>query len=173
MGGPDRFAILKKFVDTNIVIRDLLLEALQQDRDFQTAVMELYLLKTYQATHNLQNLESGHCLRNDGSDTSAWITFDFMTKSVTAVDTNSPSSPKAGGGGGLSKKNSFSFTDLASMSQSVPVESAAASPSSDLIRKPKKGLRRGILATVEASSDLPRLFPLISAKVRFYECVTM
>lgn len=43
IGGEDRSSHFRKFVETNIVIRDLLLTALHRDLDYQIAAMELYV----------------------------------------------------------------------------------------------------------------------------------
>ena len=41
IGGTERVNTMKKFVDSNIVIRDLLLDALATDKDYRLAAMEL------------------------------------------------------------------------------------------------------------------------------------
>merc|ERR1711871_863100 len=53
IGGQDRVSTMKKFVDSNIVIHDLLLDALATDKDYRLAAMELYIRKIYRSSHNL------------------------------------------------------------------------------------------------------------------------
>ena len=85
VGHGDRALHIKKFVDGNIVVRDLLIDALRNDRDYQIAAMELYLLKNYHTTHTMEkNMTSGSSLSDDGStgDMNPWIRFTFKTKQV-------------------------------------------------------------------------------------------
>jgi hypothetical protein len=85
VGESDRVAILKKFVDSNIVIRDLLIESLRNDTEYQIAAMELYLMKLYQTNHVLKDLSCGYHLSEDMSDMSPWIKFSFRTHDVGSI----------------------------------------------------------------------------------------
>ena len=101
VGEGDRVQILKKFGESNIVIRDLLFDALRHDKDFRIAVLELYIRKVYQKTHDIGNMSAGHSLTEGGADGCAWIRFDFATKSVEAI-----------GSSELDGAGRLSYTDL-------------------------------------------------------------
>ena len=115
-----------------------------------------------------------------------------LSQSVVAVEA---------GGATSSSKASFSsrvsFNDLTELAGSAGASSfalaaaasGASSPthkkqgsSDDLLRHGiVRGLRRGVFASVETISDLPRLFPIISAKVTisshnagiYFACLTI
>jgi acetyl-CoA carboxylase/biotin carboxylase 1 len=144
LGTGDRLMCLKKFVDSNVALKDLVFDALGEDKDYQVAILEMYLLKIYQSTHNMTNFESGYCLSGDQSDISPWIKFEFKTKLVEPVEVVKP------------MKKTTSFDDLTtahSHSQSLIGDSFIF------------GLRVGIIASIANFSDLPRLFPLITSKI--------
>lgn len=143
LGTGDRLMCLKKFVDSNIALRGLVFDALGEDKDYQVAILELYLLKIYQSTHTMTNFESGYCLSGDHSDISPWIKFEFKTKLVEPIEVVKP------------MKKTTSFDDLTtahSHSQSLIGDSFIF------------GLRIGIIVSIESFSDLPGLFPLITSK---------
>ena len=125
-------------------------------------IVELYVLKIYQATHRLDHMVCGHSLSGDGSDTSSWIKFDFFTKQIMPIDM--PTSPTANGGDPASpgkdpqarRYSSRGLADLTSLT--LPSETS-------LVHPVVFGKRQGILATVESVSALPRLFPLIVKKM--------
>lgn len=80
IGQGERFIHMKKFMDSHISIRDLVTEAMLQDREYQIAFMELYLYRSYQKTHHLKNFSCGVSLTDDASDPTPWIRFDFMNR---------------------------------------------------------------------------------------------
>jgi len=134
VGIGDRLDHMSKFVRSNIVIRDLLLDALQHDKDYRIAAMEIYIRKIYQKTHGLTKMRSGHSLLEDGLDQSSWIQFEFETKSVRAVDASPVTSPTRGGAEMRSSSEEISYMDLAEIqsrprgSSNVGFGAAAASP---------------------------------------------
>jgi len=134
VGSGDRVAQMKKFVETNIVIRDLLLDALRHDKDYRIAAMEIYLRKIYQKNHHLRNMVSGNSLRDDGSDSSVWIRFEFMTKSVEAV-----------GGGGGDESSSPRVLMLSKSNSSIGDQSLSYSDLAELVR-PRSGSEGGSTA---------------------------
>lgn len=161
IGYGDRVEELKKLMDSNMVIRDLIIESLRQDTDYQLAVMELYIRRIYQKSHELLGFQSGASLidSHGGSaveeDRNAWISFEFVTRSVEAfADDHSLS---------MTDKN-LSFTDLANIvhgnnSSSKLNKSPTQKKASSAIE-----FRYGILATIESIQDLPKFFSHILAK---------
>ncbi|KAJ1432269.1 carboxyl transferase domain-containing protein [Ochromonadaceae sp. CCMP2298] len=154
IGQGDRTARMLSFVNTNVVIRDILVDALRHDTDYQIAAIELYVRKIYQKTHDLQNLEAGNSL---GEGPNCWVTFEFKTKFVEAlVDDASGRTP--------------SYTDLAAFSrtslQNMGSQDSFGEPSSPNKNRPiVQGMRRGVFAVAEGIDDLPTLFPQIAAKI--------
>ena len=148
VGHADRVAQFKKFHASNVVIRDLLLEGLRNDKDYQIAAMELYLLKTYQTTHTFENMQSGSSVGT--SESSPWIKFEFKTKQVVGV------------------ADSFSGMSFNELSASCRSENNAIDEeiaASDLTHPLVRGVRVGIMAVVDNFADLPVQFPCILAKV--------
>lgn len=99
IGEVDRLNVMKKFIDYNIVIRDILFKCFHHDIDYQIAAMELYLRKIYSVTHVIQNISAGSTLSSTslsslnetyiGAEMSTpFVLFQFITKSVEAVPTN-------------------------------------------------------------------------------------
>jgi len=117
VGTGDRLDHMSKFVRSNTIIRDLLLDALQHDKDYRIAAMEIYIRKIYQKTHGLIKMRAGHSLLEDGLDQSSWIQFEFETKSVRAVAESPLASPVAGAAGSAGEE--ISYMDLAEI-QSRP-----------------------------------------------------
>lgn len=166
VGHGERATLMKRFVDSNVVIRDLLLDALRQDKEYQIAALELYLLKTYQATHIVSNFLSGHSLPvGQGEAVCAWIKFDFMTKHVEGLGLNSTKEFK------VSYSNLHQLVQKTSPPTSTANEKLSSSPThrrvdSDPLSHPiVMGVREGVIATIESGTELPVLFPLISAKI--------
>lgn len=160
VGEGDRQATLRRFVESNVVIRDLVLDALREDKDYRVAVLEAYLLKIYQATHNLNKMISGHSLGDDGQDRASWIKFDFVTKRVAAVQADSKTNL------GLSPEKAAADNESGSPStrrRSFTSRSLAAFQST--VRPTVFGKREGVIAAVELASDLPRLFQSIINKL--------
>ena len=174
VGEGERTVHTKKFVDSNIVIRDLLVDCLRMDKEYRIATLEIYLLKTYQATHMLTNLLAGHGLMGDNSDSTPWIKFDFKTRQVEALGQDPDNK--------INIERKLSFSDLASLaskqgsfgdltSLKAPPDSPGMrkrSPSQDSLglRHPVVlGSRCGIIAAVETMGDIATVFPAIAAKI--------
>jgi len=170
IGMPDRTAKMHTFINGNVVIRDILINALRHDADYQVAVIEMYLRKMYQKTHNLHDLQCGTTLMEGGDLRNTWVTFDFETKYVEAVIDDS-------------KGKSLSFNDLAGFSrqslqqmgsqESLGPADSPGGPSSSADVVPHsivQGKRSGVFAVVESSADLPTLFPKIIGKIPTGEC---
>ena len=85
VGAGDRAVLIRKFAESNIAIRDLLLESLRNDRDYQVAFIELYLQKLYQKTHRLTNITSGDALLGEQNDSAVWLKFEFTSRGIDAV----------------------------------------------------------------------------------------
>ena len=147
-GHSDRVAQFKRFIESNVVIRDLLIESLRNDRDYQVAVMELYLLKTYQTTHNFENMQSGSSV--GVSDSSPWIKFEFKTKQVVGV---------------ADSFSGMSFNELSTAQRSENNAIDEEITASDLTHPLVRGVRVGIMAVVDSFGDLPSQFPAILAKI--------
>ena len=153
VGHSDRVSQFKKFIESNVVIRDLLFEALRNDKDYQIAAMELYLLKTYQTTHTFQNMESGSSLGvvfTSPVVLSPWIKFEFKTKQVVGV---------------ADSVSGMNYTELSVAERSENAAIDEEIPASDLTHPLVRGVRVGIMAVVDCLTDLPSQFPLILAKV--------
>ena len=188
VGKGDRHNILKKFVDSNVVIRDLLLESMRHDKDYRIAVMEVYLLKIYQATHQLTSMSSGHSLGSmNTTENVSWIKFDFHTNYVSAVSQNMT------GTSGRSTPRVKDSTTPTSFPAVSPAMTAVAEdpplPPSDLTPKRTAirpsfhslteqshldnnlvhpvvlGQRQGIMACINSTTDLTSIFPLIIQKI--------
>lgn len=148
VGEGDRAVQLQRVIESQALVLqgDLLLEALRrQDSAYQEALLELYLLKTYQRTHRLLGLRSGHSLQDTGDldkTNNVWIRFDFMTKAIKAVDTSR-----------LRSEGEVGLSDL------VALAGGAAAQQAETTR------RQGIIATIDSSDDLARLVPLIVGKL--------
>ena len=146
VGHGDRAAHIKKFVDANIIVRDLLIDALRNDRDYQIAALELYLHKVYHTTHTMENLSSGTALSDDGStgDLNPWIRFKVKTKFIQGIpdgpgrDQSALKAYRQGAGDALARS----------------------------IHNPQPWMsREGIMAAIDSLADLPFLFPLILGKI--------
>ncbi len=166
VGKGDRVTIIKKFCDSNIVVRDLLVDALRQDNEYQIAALEIYLMKTYQATHILSNLVSGKTLSglNDGTH-SPWIKFDFMTRQVEAVTESMPEKPKhrlSYSDLGELVKSSSSDGDLSS---SPSAKGHKRTPSQELRHPVVQGNRIGVIAAIDSLNDLSGNFQMVSGKI--------
>ena len=185
VGEGDRLLSMEKFVQNNIVIRDLLLDSLQHDKDYRIASMEIYIRKIYRKTHSLKNMMAGNSLADDEFDGSSWIRFEFETKSVYAVTNNSvekklpserlsyndlaslASRPRAG-----SNPNAPSSPNKNSSSISTPPLTPSASNGElDMLAPPPfyegglAGDRTGIFAVIDSFDKLPSLFPHVIAKI--------
>lgn len=73
----DRVAEINKFIDSNVTIRDLFLDSLQQDREYQLAAVEIYLRKLYHKTHYFENVSAGESLSVGAIDGNVWMMYDF------------------------------------------------------------------------------------------------
>jgi acetyl-CoA carboxylase/biotin carboxylase 1 len=176
VGFGDRVEELQKFIDNNVVIRDLIIDGLRHDSDYQLAVLECYLRKIYQKNHGLHNVIAGTSLADDGTDRYPWISFEFVTMNVDAVAASDSTTPS------LSGRN-ISFSDLANtprLASSTTTFSSSLSPSHShtamhslglekTTEKPRNPvaseLRFGILAVIDNFSELSRLFPKILEKI--------
>merc|ERR1711871_475139 len=156
VGTGDRAHLLKEFAESNIAIRDLLLESLKNDRDYQIAFIELYLRKIYQKTHNLANMSCGHTLTEDLSDLSPWMKFDFSTRTIDAVTGSQGSSCV------------LSYSDLASLSRSNNLSTAACSDSENEdepnLPADSMGKRIGVFVALTSFEELTNKFTLVLEK---------
>jgi acetyl-CoA carboxylase/biotin carboxylase 1 len=172
VGEGERMAILKKFVETNVIIRDLILDALRHDPEYQIAGMEMYLMKIYGATHHLKGFTAGASLGSDNSDASPWVKFVFMTKKVTSASPNTNTVNE------LSSNllGSSSVDELDGTPGRRPMQILHAPANSILspltptindrpVEGPIQGVRQGILAAFEHTSEMFRLFPALIAKI--------
>ncbi len=167
VGFGDRVEEMKKFIDNNLVIRDLILDSLRQDSDYQLAVLELYIRRIYQKSHELLSFAYGNSLSPDESDRNAWIGFEFVTRSVEAFSDDHSS---------LVNQKSISFSDLAHIAASTPKRGKGgsffglASSQSGMLQtmapvSSTPEFRYGVLAMIESFSDLPRYFPFVVEKI--------
>eukprot|EP01033_Poteriospumella_lacustris_P007091 gene7093-5101_t len=187
VGFGDRVEEVQKFVDSNVVIRDLIIDALRHDSDYQLAVLECYLRKIYQKNHGVYNMSSGTSLADDGTDRYPWISFEFVTMNVDAVAASESSGSSLAGG------RNISFSDLAnsaaahrpsaasqnalagslspggnnngSVVVSPPPMSATAAGAEKLRNPVASELRHGVVAVIDNFTELSRLFPKILEKI--------
>jgi len=161
IGTGDRSALMQKFAETNIAIRDLLLESLGHDIDYQIAFVELYLRKIYQKTHVLNNMDSGTELAVDeGKNSFVWVKFDFITRGVDAVSE-------------LDNEDiSFSsYNQIAGLARSNRLNTAICSDSenedgrAELGPVTKLGTRLGIFTVIESYNELSSTFSQIISKI--------
>lgn len=187
VGFGDRVEEVQKFVDSNVVIRDLIIDALRHDSDYQLAVLECYLRKIYQKNHGVYNMSSGTSLADDGTDRYPWISFEFVTMNVDAVAASESSSgPFAG--------RNISFSDLANSTAAYrpsaasqnaltgsvspggnngsvvvsppPIAAGTAAAGAEKLRNPVASeLRHGVVAVIDNFTELSRLFPKILEKI--------
>ena len=115
VGSGDRLDHMSKFIRSNIIIRDLLLDALQHDKDYRIAAMEIYIRKIYQKTHSLIRMKSGYSLSEDGIDQSSWIRFEFETKSVLALTEAAMPSAQLAVKNSSTNTDEISYQDLAEL----------------------------------------------------------
>lgn len=163
--GESRIEELQKFIESNLVVHDLLIESLRQDSDYQLTTMELYLRKIYQRNHSLFNMQSGISLDASptaavvGGGKSAWISFEFLTHflSYDSILLNRGDTTSASW-----KERNISLSDLTSLSRS---SATGHNERSNSLTGESREIRSGVLATIESLSDLPRYFPLILEKI--------
>ena len=156
----DRVSRLNRFVDSNVVFHDILVDTLSGDSDYNVAAMELYLRKIYQKTHDLMDFEGGTDVDAESDAACMWVKFNFRTKYVEAV--------KDGKESGTS-----SYEDLASLTRHEVERSMlrdrsgseASQAPSDPVRNVVLGLRSGIFATVDTYDLLASTFPSIIEKL--------
>ena len=168
IGGPERVDVMKKFVDSNIVIRDLLLDSLATDKDYRIAAMELYIRKIYRSSHTLSNMTCGNCLNDEpGHESSSWVRFQFTTKSITAF----------GSAEAKQQADRLSYTDLVALNRYEGGEEPGTPPRGDRrlgsSSSPSRGThsavidgdRIGLFATVDSFDQLPSLFANVLEKL--------
>jgi len=136
--GGDRVVEMTKFVDSNVAIRDLFLESLDQDREYQLAAIEIYLRKLYHKTHYFENVSAGESMSANSVDGNVWMMYDFKGRGESFFNVG-------GGDGARSRSGSFGSQDAAGV---VP----------DLDR------RVGVFAVVQNVTDMAALVPAIVGK---------
>jgi acetyl-CoA carboxylase / biotin carboxylase 1 len=82
IGFGDRLLCIEKFIQSNIIIRDILIHSLQHDKDYRIAAMEIYLRKIYQKSHVFIDMKADHYILNASQEQSSCIQFKFTTKSI-------------------------------------------------------------------------------------------
>ena len=167
VGEDDRLTHIKKFAESNIAIRDLIIESMRLDPDYQIAFIELYLRKVYQKTHVLGNMSTGIGLQGEGEgETGAWVKFDFVMRSPVGSDA---SRIRTSDGSMMKRNSSFDsmtgFHDAAVYSDSDS-EDIGSNRNDDFVGGTSKvgtPKQTGIFATVESFEDLNHLFsPILS-----------
>ena len=143
VGAGERVDHMKRFIESNVAIADLLLESLRQDRDYQLAVMELYVRKIYQKTHHLRNFSFGFTL-GDIADANTWLKFELSGRSGVTIKES------------LGRPESFASLAEA-MTNNVSTSMAEVEVESDCWT--------GFFAMTETIEDLMRIFPHALAKV--------
>jgi len=146
VGCGDRKDIMKKFIESNLVFRDLLIEQLHHDKDYQIAALELYLMRIYQITHSIQNMVCGTLSGNSDGHLNPWIKFEFKTKAISLINDV--------------KDSSKSYDDLTSLIQGSP-----RSEIDDYRHPVVAGTRFGIIAAAETFDQLVNNFSLIIGKI--------
>lgn len=170
---------LKKLIDSNIIIRDLIIEALQRDLDYQMVAMELYIRKIYNKTHRITNIAAGQLDASDaGYDFSSngssngnypYLKFEFITKSFETT-TDGSASPVLSEGDKLSPtssklnmKKNISFTDLETITRSTSIPKMSRMESFDNLTHPiVPGLRIGVFVKIDSLVNLSQIFPNIA-----------
>jgi acetyl-CoA carboxylase/biotin carboxylase 1 len=168
VGDAERAVPLKKFVETNVAVRDLLQECMQEDNYYQLAYIELYIRHTYQKTHDLINFTSGTSI-SDEDASSPWVGFEFLSRKFLSIP-----SPTDKDGIAIPNKH-HSFSDLSAISKhhfnSSGVISLTSMPSSETMVsdvEEEEGAdasaalddkrRFGLFAVVPTTDDFVRLF---------------
>eukprot|EP00603_Paraphysomonas_imperforata_P004269 CAMPEP_0114418674 /NCGR_PEP_ID=MMETSP0103-20121206/3623_1 /TAXON_ID=37642 ORGANISM="Paraphysomonas imperforata, Strain PA2" /NCGR_SAMPLE_ID=MMETSP0103 /ASSEMBLY_ACC=CAM_ASM_000201 /LENGTH=2325 /DNA_ID=CAMNT_0001587049 /DNA_START=49 /DNA_END=7026 /DNA_ORIENTATION=+ len=173
VGHPERAIPLKKFVETNVAVRDLLQESMEEDGDYQLAYIELYIRHTYQKTHDLVNFTSGDSITDDDAS-SPWVGFEFLSRKFDSIP--NPSTKD----GVIGRHHSFSDLSIISKSSanspgamrltSGPFAETMVSDveedddnnnNSDLDDK----RRFGLFTVVPSVDDFVRLFPSFLEKI--------
>eukprot|EP01035_Chromulina_nebulosa_P020054 gene20054-26034_t len=165
IGQGDRTLIMKKFVNSNIIIRDLLLDSLKNDSDYQLAVLEVYCRKIYNRTHRLKSLTAEKSLSNDDIGKNIpYLKFEFVTKSFDGV--HGDSSPRQN-----ERKRNISYNDLTGITRtnSNPNTRLSTSPSGDGLENLNHpivpGIRTGVFVTLENLNNIKEILPSIINKI--------
>ena len=174
VGNSERAIPLKKFVETNVAVRDLLQESMEEDMDYQLAYIELYIRHTYQKTHDLVNFTSGEAIdENDSS--SPWVGFEFLSRKFDSIP--SPATKD----GVVGKHHSFSDLSIISKTSSnCPAamsltsgpfaETMVSDVEEDDDENDKRSViddkrRFGLFTVVPTVDDFVRLFPRFLEKI--------
>jgi acetyl-CoA carboxylase / biotin carboxylase 1 len=150
-----RLLCMKRFLDMNIIIRDVLLDFLSVQHDLaeQLAVMEIYIRKIYNKTHTIKSMETGTIVSPGvGSQSAPYLRFTFITKSFDGISgENSPQSSNS-----PEPKKNVSFTDLTTLSRSSTGTGALQSLDSiDNLHHPiVPGLRIGLFIKLDNLANL-------------------
>lgn len=160
IGSGDRAVILRRFVESNMAIRDLFEESMHEDSEYQIAYIELYLNKIYQKTHEMLSMSSGHSLSSDMGSISPFITFEFKNRVYGAITASKTATTSRG--------SNLSFSDLASLSRTDSTqlvsdsEDGEASPETNI---ETMGTRYGAFAVFHSTAEFKNLFPAFLQKI--------
>eukprot|EP00598_Pedospumella_elongata_P008031 CAMPEP_0184968478 /NCGR_PEP_ID=MMETSP1098-20130426/1535_1 /TAXON_ID=89044 /ORGANISM="Spumella elongata, Strain CCAP 955/1" /LENGTH=2317 /DNA_ID=CAMNT_0027490097 /DNA_START=80 /DNA_END=7033 /DNA_ORIENTATION=- len=149
IGHGDRVEKIQKFINSNVVFRDILIPTLRHDPDYQIAAIELYLRKIYQKTHNLMNFASGTIVDDTSGTRSCWVTFDFLTNSVEMMESEEPQTGR-------------------SFCEGINTLSTSSKPAECVLRNgvvAVRGLRNGVFAVVASIENLHAQFTNIISKI--------
>lgn len=166
----ERVAEMSRFIESNV--QYLLLDALQTDRDFQVAAIELYIRKLYQRSYFLENMEHGFFLK-DAADGNVWLKFNFNVRGSTVSVTRGVSSKVV--------KDDGVYTDYASIanvlstnganvnSSNVSADSSETASENEhslasYVTRYVPGRRVGLMCVVKSLEDLSEMLPSIIGK---------
>jgi acetyl-CoA carboxylase/biotin carboxylase 1 len=154
IGQGDRVAVLNKFINSNVVFRDVLISSMRRDPDYQIAAIELYLRKIYQKTHNIISMNAGTIYDDTNGTRNCYVTFEFLTNSPDIVADTEVNSPQGGDPSPSSRRHtpSISLTDITECMLRNGVITV-------------RGKRSGVFAVVASPDHLPQMFDKITAKI--------
>lgn len=161
VGQGERATHLQSYAESNIAIRDLLLECLTQDKDYQLAFIELYLRKLYQKTHHLSNMQSGYNLGMEKLDRVIWLKFNITPRGIDAVSGVDAVTS------GLPRAQSFSELSSLARSKSLNTTTFSDSESEDSFPASRSNLseRFGIFASFETLDAMINSFIQVIGKI--------
>ena len=170
LGFGERVAVMKKFAESSVAIRDLTIESLNLDPDYQIAFMELYLRKVYQKTHVLGSMTAGHGISMDGAlGGGAWLRFEFVMRSATEGTSGATGLPARA----TSYHDLNGLADAAVYSDSDNEDDTSTTSSASTVSTASPSMRggkgapsqTGIFAVVEDFSEAQAMLPAILAKI--------
>ena len=166
IGTGDRVVVMRRFVETNMAIRDLFTECMREDSEYQIACMELYLNKIYQKTHEMINMSCGHLASSDMISVSPYVSFEFKNRVYGAIT----ASKTATTGG-----HNLSFSDLATLTRTDSTQLVSDSEDGEATSDTTietMGTRYGTFGVFQSTAEFTKLFHTFLGKIPQSHAIT-